>query len=211
MSLQADAGDHLGAEDELIERLAVSRPTLRQAAKIVEADKLLQIRRGVRGGFYATRPDAADAIRAPARYLRLQGATLADLHVATRLIMEEVAALAAESDEGPLRRKLEQFRTTISSLDSAPAMVRADTELARLLAQMSGNPAAELYIEIGYTFGLDEQHLRPYQRAEDRKEARILQDQLAGAVLARDADVARIMVRRRAALIGRWLAGSGER
>ncbi|MFL0413668.1 FadR/GntR family transcriptional regulator [Sphingomonas sp. 179-A 2A2 NHS] len=206
LSLEAFPGAHLGGEDELLDRLGVSRPTLRQAAKIVEADRLLQVRRGTRGGFFAARPDAADVIRAPARYLRLNGATIADVHSVTRLIAEQVAALAAAcTDPAPLA-ELAAFRDRIEAADSVPAMIRSETELARLLARMSGNPAAELFIEIGYTFGREEHHLHFYQSDEDRAQARSLQRKLCDAVLAGDAEVARLMIRRRADLIAGWLA-----
>ncbi len=88
--------DYLGAEDELLAKLSVSRPTLRQAAKIVESDRLISVRRGIKGGFYATRPNAADAIKALARYLRLNGATIADVFAVTKLVAEEAGALACD-------------------------------------------------------------------------------------------------------------------
>ena len=74
LSLASDAGAYLGAEADLLQQLEISRPTLRQAAKIVESDRLISVRRGVKGGFYAERPNAQDAIKALARYLRMNGA-----------------------------------------------------------------------------------------------------------------------------------------
>lgn len=65
LSLATGAGDFLGAEDELLARLGVSRPTLRQAAKIVENERLISVRRGTKGGLYAARPDVADVLHAP--------------------------------------------------------------------------------------------------------------------------------------------------
>ena len=86
-------------------------------------------------------------------------------------------------------------------------LIRAETELGRLLAQMSGNAAAQLFIEISYSFGREEHHLNFYQSAEDRQRARGLLRGLRDAVLAGDADVARLMMQRRSAMIGEWLAG----
>lgn len=206
MSLAATAGDHLGAEDDLLGRLGVSRPTLRQAAKIVESDRLIAVRRGTRGGFFAARPDAADAIRAPARYLRLNGATIADVHAVTRLIGEEAAVAAARCSDAALRAQLTEFRDRTDGIDTALAMVRAETALARLIAAMSGNPAAQLFIEIGYTFGHDEHGVQFYRSETDRAAARTLQRAVCDAVLAGDAEIARLMMQRRAAMITAWLA-----
>jgi GntR family transcriptional repressor for pyruvate dehydrogenase complex len=206
LSLATRAGDFLGAEDEVLAQLGVSRPTLRQAAKIVENERLISVRRGTKGGLYAARPDAADVLQAPVRYLKLKGATVADVHAATRSISEMVGAAAACCKDQALRAQLCAFRDRIDDQGTVAELIRAETELARLLAQMSGNPAAQLFIEISYTFGREEHDLNFYQSAEDRQRARSLLRGLCDAVLAGDADVARLMMQRRSAMIGEWLA-----
>lgn len=206
LSLASEAGAYLGAEQDLLERLAVSRPTLRQAAKIVESDRLISVRRGTNGGFYAERPDAADAIRALTRFLRLRGATIGHIAVVSRMISEEAAGLAAACVDESLRVRLTEFAATVAGNDTRRAIIFAETDLARLIATMSGNPAIELVMEIGYTFGMGEEAGSLYASAEDRAAARKLQADLCNAVLSRDADVARLMMRRRGALLGEWLA-----
>lgn len=205
ISLAAEKGDYLGAEDDLLVRMGVSRPTLRQAAKILETERLVNVRRGTKGGFYAARPDAADVIRAPARYLWLNGATVADVHAATKSISEEVGALAALSNDEALRMRLEALRDAIEGNDTPATIIDAETALARLLGEMSGNPAARLFIEISYSFGREEQRLHFYRTAQDRVRARQLQRGLCDAVLARDSDIARLMMQRRSAMIAEWL------
>jgi DNA-binding FadR family transcriptional regulator len=206
LSLAVSAGDPLGSEDELLARLGVSRPTLRQAAKMVESDRMIAVRRGAKGGFYAARPHAADVIRAPARYLRLNGATIADVHAVTAAISETTAAAAARSQNQDLRAQLGVFRQGIDANDTVGDIIRAESELARLLAEMGGNPVARLFLEISHTFGRNEHQLRFYQSAEDRHRARGLQHRLCDAVLAGDPDIARLMMQRRSALIAEWLA-----
>jgi DNA-binding FadR family transcriptional regulator len=173
---------------------------------MVESDRLIAVRRGAKGGFYATRPNAADVIRAPARYLRLNGATIADVHAVTTVIAEATAAAAARSQDPALRDRLAAFRKGIDANDTVGDIIRAESELARLLADMSGNPAARLFLEISHTFGRNEHQLRFYQSAEDRGRARVLQQGVCDAVLAGDSDIARLMMQRRSALIGEWLA-----
>lgn len=209
LSLGATKGDYLGAEDDLLMRLGVSRPTLRQAAKIAESERMIEVRRGIRGGFYAERPDAADAVRSLARFLRLNGATMADIFVVTRLVAEEGGALAATCTEGALRDRLSAFANRIDDNDTAGAMIRAESELAQLLAEMSGNPAIQLVLQIGYTFGMHEQPGRFFATPQDRADARRLQHCLCDAVLAGDSDIARVMMRRRSAMIQTWLGEVG--
>lgn len=206
LSLDGESGRYLGSEDELLKRFGVSRPTLRQAVKMVANDRLITVRRGQRGGLYADRPDAADSVRAVARYLRLNGATLHDVFVVNTLIGEQAGALAANCSDPDLRAQLAVFASRIDDSRSAGDIVRAENQLARLLTRMSGNPAIELVMAIGYTFGMEEQRVRFYGEEQDREKARELQHGLCKAVLDRDADIARLLMRRRAAMLEQWFA-----
>jgi GntR family transcriptional repressor for pyruvate dehydrogenase complex len=210
MSAAAVDGAHLGSENDLLERLGVSRPTLRQAAKIVESDRLIVVKRGTRGGFFAARPSARDVIRAPALFLRMNGATIADVHVVTRLIMEEAAAEAARCDDEGLREAMRRLRARIApddAIDETPAaMLQHERELAELLGRMCGNPAIALFMEIGFTFGLMSADLHFYQNTEDRRANRAHQRGLCDAVLAHDAEVARLMMKRRSEMVAAWIA-----
>jgi DNA-binding GntR family transcriptional regulator len=49
-------GDLLPPEAEMLEQLSVSRPTLRQAFRVLEAEHLITVQRGSRGGTTAVRP-----------------------------------------------------------------------------------------------------------------------------------------------------------
>ncbi len=210
LSQASECGAYLGAEDDLLGKLGVSRPTLRQAAKIVESDRLISVRRGVRGGFYAERPNAADSIRALARYLRLNGATLADVAVVTRAVAEEAGALAATRGSVEQRERLQKFVEGIDANDSKIDLINAETMLGRLLAEMSGNAAIQLFMEIGYTFGMEEQGLDLYATPEDRAETRAMQHNLCKAILSGDADIARVMMHRRGKMIAGWLDRSSD-
>lgn len=209
MSMTAGEGDFLGSEPDLLARFDVSRPTLRQAAKLVAADRMIDVRKGQGGGFFASRPNAVDVIRAPARYLRLKGATIENIQAVTLPLAEEAAAAACSCADAGLWQKLAMFRADAENAlqtDETPdLLIRKETELARLLAQMSGNPAFMLFIEIGYTFGRKEQNLRFFQTVEDRRRARELQLALCDAVLARDEEIARLMIKRRSRMITEWL------
>ena len=54
---ELDEGDSLGHEPDLIERFGVSRPSLREALRILEAEGLISVVRGVQGGVVVHRPD----------------------------------------------------------------------------------------------------------------------------------------------------------
>ncbi len=209
ISLSVDDGAFLGAEDDLLTRLGVSRPTLRQAAKIAENDRLVSVRRGIKGGFYAARPDAADAIRTLSRFLRLKGATLEDIMAVSRLVSEEAAVLACGCVDEALRTRLAAFMAGLDKNDSVGAMIRAEADLVHLIAAMSGNAAIELVMEIGFSFGMEEEETGLYRDAGHRGEARKMQTQLCAAILDRDADIARLLMRRRSVMLAGWLREAG--
>ncbi|MET0375592.1 MAG: FCD domain-containing protein [Rhizorhabdus sp.] len=209
MSLEVAEGDFLGPEEELLDRLRISRPTLRQASKMAENDGLIKVRRGVKGGLYAARPNAAGAIKVLVRYLRLRGARMRDVMGMSRPVAAEAAALAAECRDHDLRRELEAFLESIESRDTPGDLIRAEIELARIVAAMSGNPAIELVLSIGFSFGFQERDAALFGAPEHRARLRKLQRDLCRAILESDAEVARLMMQRRSAAIAVWLKESG--
>jgi GntR family transcriptional regulator, transcriptional repressor for pyruvate dehydrogenase complex len=101
-------GDALPAESELMERFGVSRPTLREAIRVLEMESLLRMRRGSRGGALVTAPDPRVAARAVGVLLQLRGVSLRDVHQA-RTIIEPVAARQVAAS-GPPRATLDPLR-----------------------------------------------------------------------------------------------------
>lgn len=95
-------GEPLPNETELMDHFEVSRPTLREALRILETESLISVKRGARGGARVALPDASVTARHAALVLRLQGTTLEDVFVA-RLIIEPaaVALLAERAREDP--------------------------------------------------------------------------------------------------------------
>ena len=140
----------------------------------------------------------------------MRGTTIAHVHAATRLITEEMGVAAARCVDEDLRARVAAFRDRIDGNDSVADIVRAETELARLLAEMNGNPAVQLFIEIGYTFGREDHQTGFYQSLADRERARALQRGLCDAVLAGDGEIARLMMQRRSATVTEWLARAEE-
>jgi DNA-binding FadR family transcriptional regulator len=92
-------GDALPAESELMERFGVSRPTLREAIRVLEMESLLRMRRGSRGGALVTAPDPRVAARAVGVLLQLRGVSLKDIHEARMMIEPMAARHIAESKD----------------------------------------------------------------------------------------------------------------
>ncbi|MEZ5709212.1 MAG: GntR family transcriptional regulator [Blastomonas sp.] len=80
-------GDSLPPEGQLMETLGISRPTLREAFRILEAESLISVVRGSRSGAKVHRPSVDLVSRYAGYLLESNGTTISDLYAA-RLAIE---------------------------------------------------------------------------------------------------------------------------
>src|SRR4051794_2911660 len=73
------AGDALPNETALMEVYDVSRPTLREALRILESEGLVSVKRGAHGGARVHLPDVSIAAKYAALLLQVRGTTIADV------------------------------------------------------------------------------------------------------------------------------------
>ena len=141
------AGDVLPTEALLMAQFGVSRPTLREAVRILETESLISSRRGTRGGARVTGPDIGVAARYVGLILQLQGTTVADVYEA-RMISEPAAAglLAerhTEQDLTDLRACIDDLHTLGErGFDSPSTMYEWSALTSRfhqLITERSGN------------------------------------------------------------------------
>ncbi len=88
-------GQTLPTESALMEMFSVSRPTLREAFRILEAESLIDVRRGAHGGARVVAPDIAVAARYVGLLLQVSHTTIADVCEARTLIESAAAAQLA--------------------------------------------------------------------------------------------------------------------
>src|SRR5215208_176464 len=74
-------GDYLPNEAELMAHFGVSRPTLREAVRVLESERLVEVRRGSRTGARVRVPGPEIVARPAGLLLELSGATIADVMV----------------------------------------------------------------------------------------------------------------------------------
>jgi len=84
-------GDALPPESSLRETFGVSRPTLREAFRVLESEGLIEVHRGARGGARVRVPNEAAAARYAGLVLEHRGTTIADV-CAVRTVIEPVCA-----------------------------------------------------------------------------------------------------------------------
>jgi DNA-binding FadR family transcriptional regulator len=110
-------GEMLGHEPDLVERFGVSRPSLREALRILEAEGLVSVVRGVRGGVIVHEPDTRTTARTAALVLQARNVPLADVFEA-RTIIEPTAVRIIATSRGR-KTAVRELRSLLRDEDDA--------------------------------------------------------------------------------------------
>ena len=135
-------GDTLPPEAQLMEQFGISRPSLREAFRILEAERLISVKRGSRTGALVNMPKVESVSRYASYYLQASGVTVRDIYEA-RLALEPyiVRKLAAQAAPGAIARlrgeaaQLAQFYDEDRERDYMMASARFHS----VLAEVGGN------------------------------------------------------------------------
>ncbi len=143
-------GDALPPESALMDQFGVSRPTLREAFRVLESEALISVRRGARGGARVHTPDANVAARYAGLVLQFRGATLADVYAGRRAI--ELAALAMLASRKPSAAALKPLERNLDEMDAHaddPAkMALLLQDFHRLLVDVARNQTLTIFAEM---------------------------------------------------------------
>jgi DNA-binding FadR family transcriptional regulator len=138
-------GDQLPSESVLMEQFGVSRPTLREAFRILEAEGAINVRRGVRGGARVQVPDISVAARHIGLLLQYRGALLSDVYEVRAVLEPAAARMAARrrtsADLARLQEVVDRHR---ESTDDPGSAFAADAEFHQLVLELSGNETLQI-------------------------------------------------------------------
>ena len=112
-------GDALPPEGQLMTSLGISRPTLREAFRILEAESLISVIRGSRTGARVHAPSVELVSRYAGYVLQSLGTTIQDLYQARLAIEPQVVRwLATKSEKGQVKRlraEIERLRVLLAA------------------------------------------------------------------------------------------------
>lgn len=133
-------GDTLPREAELIEEFGVSRPTLREALRVLESESLIIIRRGARGGARVKGVSSESAARYAGMLLQARGTTIADLYRA-RIVLEPPAArmLADQGSKKTIKALRKELEEDALAADSAEDYVLRAARFHEQVMALAGN------------------------------------------------------------------------
>jgi DNA-binding FadR family transcriptional regulator len=164
IAIEAEDGALLGSEELLTATLGISRATLRQAARLLEREGVLKVRRGIRGGYFATRPGVDRIVSGASAYLETLNVDPGELfnlgsflwgealRKAASLRTEDARALA-----GRLREKVAALRDDASFTDVYEIEHYCRTRIFGLIE----DPYIELIFNVNLAFSRRKQYADP--------------------------------------------------
>jgi DNA-binding FadR family transcriptional regulator len=130
-------GDALPPEPALMKQFGVSRPTLREAFRILESERLIEVRRGARGGARVRKPDDDVVARYAGLLLQYRGTTISDVFDARARLEAPAARMLAS------RRARKEIVDRLAETNAEHGRDLLDPTLApafhRLVVELTGN------------------------------------------------------------------------
>jgi GntR family transcriptional repressor for pyruvate dehydrogenase complex len=160
-------GTVLPPESELMARFGVSRPTLREALRVLESESLIVVLRGVRGGARVTRPRRETLARYAGLILEHEGVTLEDVYDA-RVTLETPMAVQLAKDRNPaVIAELEKIVERESQLEPGGEAVDHLTDFHAAMARLSGNKTLQLVSDmLAHTIEKANRSVQPIEGAQ---------------------------------------------
>ncbi len=130
--------------------------TVQQAARILEHEGLLEVRRGPGGGYYGARPDEAALERAISVFMRLHPSSFEEALDITSLLFTELASAAAQCGDAGLREELRTLADRIDGSDTQSDRGAFEAAFQDLLFRMVKRPLFEVLTRVTLGFAVSQ-------------------------------------------------------
>lgn len=139
-------GQTFATEAELLRQLDVSRPTLREGIRILEAQGVLSQRPGPGGGLVIQRPSLDMLALSLSIYLRFNDVPFLPVVQAREIIEPALAAEAAEhGSEDDFREMAESIGRMLAGVQDQVAFIAENRIFHNIVARASGNKVLETF------------------------------------------------------------------
>jgi DNA-binding FadR family transcriptional regulator len=208
--LSRPAGSYLGAEDELLQQLGISRPTFRQAARLLLHEQLVTIKKGAHGGFYTRKPSIGAVAHSASIWLQVENASMQNMVEAALPVGQEIVRTSAQCTDSALLGKLRKWvvieRQANRAGQSLESFLRMEIEMVEQLGGLCGNPALKLFLAILYDFGIAQTAVPVFRGHRERTtQWRDLRLTLADAILAHEPERAVSLWQQSWEMMSKWI------
>ena len=183
-------GQTFATEAELLRQLDVSRPTLREGIRILEAQGVLSQRPGPGGGLVIQRPSLDMLALSLSIYLRFNDVPFLPVVQAREIIEPALAAEAAEhGSEDDFREMAESIARMLAGVQDQAAFIAENRIFHNIVARASGNKVLETFWGTISLLAHGELHGMKYSTG-NRKHVAAAHQQILEACRQRDAKAA---------------------
>ncbi|MBM7369253.1 FadR/GntR family transcriptional regulator [Gordonia hydrophobica] len=141
-------GTMLPPESELMAQFGVSRPTLREAFRVLESESLIEIRRGVHGGARVSRPDRETLARYAGLILEYEGVSLKDVYEARAALETPMVADLARRRPKKAIAELEEIVAREAQAAQGRDAIDISTDFHAAIARLTGNVSMQMMSEM---------------------------------------------------------------
>lgn len=148
---ECDVGEFLGSEDDLRQRLGCSRNTLRQAARLLERDGVIRVKRGINGGYFGSRLTTQDVEAVVSGYLQTLDMGVDDVTVVTSILWEELLRRASSARSSDARKMAEKYKKKLKTIKDTATFAdirKFEMETRQEIFKLAQCPYIELIFNI---------------------------------------------------------------
>lgn len=144
-------GASLPSEGQLLEQFGISRPTLREAIRILEAERLITVTRGSRSGARVSAPRVESAARYASYVLQAGGVSVPDLFEARLaielFIVRRLSRRASKAQVARLRAETDRL-DALDRSGGGHAFIIGLAQFHRVLVEVGGNETLHILIQM---------------------------------------------------------------
>jgi GntR family transcriptional repressor for pyruvate dehydrogenase complex len=145
LSGQLNPGDKVGSEKELIAQFEVSKATLREALRVLEALGLVEIRKGLSGGVFIAKVDMKTTIHSIMNFLRFEAVSIRDITMIRYFLEPSIAEMVAST---LTKDDIARLKATIEMEAGEPySELSRGISFHRYLARLTHNPILILIMD----------------------------------------------------------------
>lgn len=187
----------IGSLPEIARLLGVGIVTVQQAARVLEHEGFLEVRRGPGGGYYGVRPDAEALGRAISGFLLVRRTNYPEAIDIITLLDCELMAAAARSKDEPLRQELAVLKNSLDDCNNARQRNAFDMKMLDILYRMVDRPLMEMLSRMAMRHYAEHPEGPVYAGREGRERWKRERRATTEAILDRDPERAEFEARRR--------------
>lgn len=195
--LEQEPGTQLGSLPDIAKAIGVGVVTIRQAARLLEHEGFLKVRRGNGGGFYGTRPNADALGRAVAGLLHVHESHEREAIEIITLLDCELMATAARSADEALRARLREHAGRIDTCDTAQQRAVFVEEMHDIIFAMVNRPLMEMMVRMAMQHHAARSRFPIYEGLEETERWKQERHAIVHAILRRDPGLAWFEAQRR--------------